>query len=1070
MKQRCHQCGELLPDDVRMCPFCEAEVESQGSEQRLDSKDDPEVREEDTIAIDEGTLIDGRYEVRERIGAGPKGTVFKAYDKALDRTVAFRVIPPSVLRTPEVLTRFKQELLQAQALTHKNVAQVLQHDTWAGNSYVVTEYVEGETLAKWLGRRGGSVVPSAALPIIKQIVSALDAAHSLQPPVIHCSINPVNIMVTPDGTVKVLDFGLSSLLLAPEVKLAIEGDANSLAYLAPEQVRGEKVGPWTDIYSLGSVLYYLLCGRPPFSGGDVRWKIMFEDPAVPEELPDYAGSILMKMLAKEVGKRPTSGQAVVSALEERSTLEVEDQPPRGQDEAAAPSGPSPQQSPKKGMGGLVGLAVAALIVVVAGYFFLKGGASERQSTPAVAAREEVRSQGQLVEEETAAPEQKVSVESLAKEPPLLLVKSTPEGADIFIDGESAGKAPRTFKELTEGQHEIRVSMDLYQAYVKKIKLNAGKRYTLAVKLEPLPFGDLEVNSHPAGAEVFLDGKKVGITPYTAQNVPKGKRNIILKMACFEPVEQVVEVVPLKKSTLDVAMRPSCGSIAITSNPKGAELVINGRSVGKTPYELKDAPAGELTVALRQECYQPLEAKIKVVPGEEKGYSFDLKRICSNLKVVSKPEGAKVFIDGEEVGKTPLSLAKLTKKRIAVELEKECYEPLSRTVSLVPGDENKLDVTLKRVCGGVVIKSRPSGATIFIDGKKVGKTPLDLPKLTNKKLRLKLEKACYHPLAKVVDIVPGKVRELDLNLKESCGAIKVDSRPKGAEVFINGELVGKTPLLKKGLEAGLAEVVVRRGMESWKKRIEVEPGKTKELTAKLEKKDFWVDPVTGMEFVWVPGGCFDMGCGPWQERCSEDEKPIHEVCLDGFWIGRYEVTQEQWKKIMGSNPSKFKRGKNYPVEQVSWEDVQVFIKQLEAAHGGKIHFSLPTEAQWEYACRSGGEKQLFCGGGDENTYAWYRKNSDGETHPVGRKRPNGLKLYDMSGNVQEWCQDDYIAGFYGSLPKKAKNPVAKGGNVGKVIRGGAYDRFPWKCRSSSRYFSAPGSRDHNTGFRLVRKNR
>ncbi len=1065
MKQKCMNCGELLPDDVRTCPFCEAEV-PQAEPVGEEAEEPAEISEEEAISIEEGTLIDGRYEIEEKVGTGPKGPVFKAYDKALDRTVAIRIIPASLLRSPEVLTRFKDSLLHAQSFAHMNVAQVLQHGTWAGNTYVVTEFIEGVPLPKWLGKRGGSLIPSAALPIIKQVAAALDAAHAVNPPILHCLLNPSNIIVEPHGRVRVLDFGLSVLLAAPELKLSIEGDVNALAYLAPEQIRGEEVGPWTDIYSLGAVFYYLLCGRPPFTGDDARWKIMFEEAALPDELPDYVASVLSALLSKEPSARPSKAGDVSKALERKQELD-EDRDQGEEPPAVLQGGAS--QPPNKGKGGMVGLAVAALAVIAVAFFFLRGGEEEKGASPVAPTPQVTHSAGELKEERvgTAEKKGKVSVASLAKEPPLLIVRSRPDGAAIFIDGKEAGKTPRTFRELTEGKHEVRVLLDRYEEYSKKLKLASGKRYTLTVKLVPEPYGDIEVRSEPDGADVFFDGKKVGVTPYSAERVPIGSHKVSLSLPCYRTLDKTVKIVPLKKLTLDLSLKPACGTVALASQPAGVRLSIDGKDVGKTPYRLENVPEGELLVALEEECYHPLKRKVKVVAGKELEYKFSLKPSCTNLKMTSKPSGADVFIDGKKVGKTPFVLAKFQKDKVKLRLEKECYAPVKQELALKPGKENSFSFELKRICGGLKVSSNPKGAKVFIDGKKLGKTPLDMPRLKKKRVRIELKKECYAPIKKGVDLIPGKVTRLDYKLKPVCGSIKVESNPAGAEVYLDGEAVGKTPLVKKGLKAGNVEVVVRQGMATWKKRVKVEAGKVKTVTAKLTKKDYWVEPVTGIEFVWVPGGCFEIGCGPWQDRCSADEKPLREVCVDGFWISRYEVTQAQWKKLMGNNPSKFK-GDDRPVEQVSWNDAQAFIKNLEKAHGGKVRFALPSEAQWEYACRSGGKPELFCGGDDEYAYAWFRKNSDGETHEVGKKRPNGLKLYDMSGNVQEWCRDDYVPNFYATLAPKAKNPVATGGAIGKVIRGGAYDGFPWKCRSSSRYFNAPGAKDSNTGFRVVRE--
>ena len=137
----------------------------------------------------------------------------------------------------------------------------------------------------------------------------------------------------------------------------------------------------------------------------------------------------------------------------------------------------------------------------------------------------------------------------------------------------------------------------------------------------------------------------------------------------------------------------------------------------------------------------------------------------------------------------------------------------------------------------------------------------------------------------------------------------------------------------------------------------------------------------MEFVWVPGGCYRMG----SNSGEDDEQPVHEVCVDGFWLGKYEVTQAEWQRVMGNNPSHFKGDRN-PVEIVSWDDAQEFIKRLNAKGNGT--FRLPTEAEWEYAARSGGKDEKYAGGNDVDRVAWYKSNSGGKTHPVGTKAPNG----------------------------------------------------------------------------------
>ncbi len=223
-----------------------------------------------------------------------------------------------------------------------------------------------------------------------------------------------------------------------------------------------------------------------------------------------------------------------------------------------------------------------------------------------------------------------------------------------------------------------------------------------------------------------------------------------------------------------------------------------------------------------------------------------------------------------------------------------------------------------------------------------------------------------------------------------------------------------------------------------------------------------EPVTGMEFVFVKGGCYRMG----SNDGSTDEKPPHEVCVSDFSMGKYEVTQGQWQKVMGNNPSNFKQcGPDCPVEQVSWNDAQEFIRKLNTQSGRQ--YRLPTEAEWEYAARSGGKDEKWAGTNDEagvGKFAWIEKNSGKMTHRVGLKKANGLGLHDMSGNVWEWCQDWYNEAYYEDSPKD--NPP--GADIGeqRVLRGGSWGDVALGARAADRDWSEPAYWGSNSGFRLV----
>ncbi|MCD4678683.1 MAG: SUMF1/EgtB/PvdO family nonheme iron enzyme [Desulfobacula sp.] len=228
----------------------------------------------------------------------------------------------------------------------------------------------------------------------------------------------------------------------------------------------------------------------------------------------------------------------------------------------------------------------------------------------------------------------------------------------------------------------------------------------------------------------------------------------------------------------------------------------------------------------------------------------------------------------------------------------------------------------------------------------------------------------------------------------------------------------------------------------------------------EKKDYTNS--LGMEFVWVPEGCFQMGSN--SSDAAENEQPVHEVCLDGFWMAKHTVTQRQWKQLMGENPSSFK-GDDRPVETVSWEDAKDFILKLNQKSDGT--YALPSEAQWEYAARSGGKDEEYSGGWKPDRVAWHESNSGGETHSVGSKEPNGLGIYDMSGNVWEWCEDVYDKEAYSKHSRN--NPLVTSGGSYRVGRGGSWCDESWGVRCANRSGFRPSYPGSNLGFRLIRKN-
>ena len=237
------------------------------------------------------------------------------------------------------------------------------------------------------------------------------------------------------------------------------------------------------------------------------------------------------------------------------------------------------------------------------------------------------------------------------------------------------------------------------------------------------------------------------------------------------------------------------------------------------------------------------------------------------------------------------------------------------------------------------------------------------------------------------------------------------------------------------------------------------------------KEFEVNNVT-FKMVFVKGGSMYLGCTSGSGRCESDQSPSHNVTLTDYYMGETEVTQALWKAVMGynNNPSNWK-GDLLPVEMVSWNDCQEFVSRLNSRLSSDLpqgyQFALPSEAQWEYAAR-GGQKTsggMYAGSGNVSFVAWYYDNSSSRTHDVKQKAPNELGLYDMSGNVWEWCEDWYSSTFY-SDNRNWTDPVNTYVGSSRVLRGGSWYSNASYCRVAHRYGDSPGSRGDSYGFRLA----
>ena len=435
---------------------------------------------------------------------------------------------------------------------------------------------------------------------------------------------------------------------------------------------------------------------------------------------------------------------------------------------------------------------------------------------------------------------------------------------------------------------------------------------------------------------------------------------------------------------------------------------------------------------------------------------------ARLFVETTPAGAEVLVDGRRVGTTPLQRYDIRAGVREVVLRHPQYE----TVSIGgrrfrDGRVVRIRRVLEAATGELTVTTTPPGAWVEVNGERAEEgTPVTLGGLPAGRLEVKLGAREHRPLVVEVEIPKNGVARLEQALERiPYGSLTLDLEPPDARVTLPDVRPRYRPGLR--LPRGVHRVVVRRqGYREAVRRVRVS-GSTRVrivLESLVQPGDLRI--FDGMEFVWVPAGEFRMGSTG--RFADSDERPVTRVRISqGFWLGKYEVTQRQWQAVMGRNPSHFRNcGRDCPVERVSWNEVQSFIGRLNTRSGGRP-YRLPTEAEWEYAARAGTTGPYYA---NPNAIAWHRGNSGDRTRRVGRKAPNGFKLYDMLGNVWEW-----VADRKGRYPGgTATDPTGPGSGSSRVYRGGGWHDSSRACRAANRDGLQRSGRLDVLGFRLLRE--
>jgi uncharacterized protein (TIGR02145 family) len=504
-------------------------------------------------------------------------------------------------------------------------------------------------------------------------------------------------------------------------------------------------------------------------------------------------------------------------------------------------------------------------------------------------------------------------------------------------------------------------------------------------------------------------------------------------------------------------------VTLIVQPPNAEITIDGQQAqSDQPIKLSKGPH---QLRIEKQGFQPVEETI-TVSEKEVLFRLTLKEVdIEPVQFRSTPDQARILLNGVEQGLTNKGLF-LFPGKYAIKLIKSGYVEVEESINVLSGGQNNFTYTLIKNSSSLRLQVTPADATVLLNKQNyspsAGSGGQKQIELAQGMYKLEIAKEGYYPQSETFEVKRGATLQKTYSLTAKTGKLQFTVQPLDAKVTLsrNGQTIKSWSGMQylKDLPVGSYTLkATASGYASGEKQITIGENQTATIDLKLPKGAAAMITTAGIEMVLVKGGTFTMG----NNSGDSDEKPLHRVTLSDFYIGKYEVTQKQWREIMGNNPSDFKSDER-PVENVSWNAVQDFIRKLNTKTGQS--YRLPTEAEWEYAARGGqlSRGYTYSGSNDIDAVAWYGENNGNKTHYVGRKQANELGLHDMSGNVWEWCKDWYGNYFSGS----ETNPTGPAMGSIRVGRGGGWFISAGNCRVANRDGFNPSSYYNYLGFRLV----
>ncbi len=417
----------------------------------------------------------------------------------------------------------------------------------------------------------------------------------------------------------------------------------------------------------------------------------------------------------------------------------------------------------------------------------------------------------------------------------LEITSAPPGASLHINGKPAGVTPFEGKDYSAGPYRIRVEKEGYEAWEKQITVEAGRTSKVLADLAVLRVGELEVKSEPSGAKIYLDGKAAGDTPSVLSKVSPGRHRVQVSKDGYVPFEGTVEIRARERARIEASLKRATGGILVVTEPPGANVSVDGRRAGVSPYGGKGLTPRKYRVRVDKEGYETWEGEVTVIAEKDVEVPVALKLKGGELLVQSEPPGAKVYLTGKEIGSTPTKVSGIPPGVYELRVIKEGYAPHEAQVKVVGGRTETVQASLRKSAGSLLLRTEPAGANVYVDGKLAGVSPFQGEGLTPGAHRVQVSKEAYETQEKEVTIKVNERAEVSISLKRITGSLVIQTEPPGANIYVDGKSSGVSPHEAKELLPGIHRVrVVKEGYDAWEKEVTVEGGKKIEVRPQLAK--------------------------------------------------------------------------------------------------------------------------------------------------------------------------------------------------------------------------------------------